>query len=96
MRVVQVFIVKRQNSDLTNIYEVAMNTEKIIRLGHEIQVELGFHPEDGITSREHYDEVLKIIDILTCDNATNNKNWALLDVLVPAIIRYDDNEVNLP
>jgi hypothetical protein len=73
-----------------------MNTEKIIRLGHEIQVELGFHPVDGITSREQHDEVLKIIDILTCDDATNDKNWALLDVLVPAITRYDDNEANWP
>lgn len=25
-----------------------MDTEKIIRLGHELQAELGFHPDDRI------------------------------------------------
>jgi hypothetical protein len=73
-----------------------VNTEKLMRLGHELQTELQFHPEEGITSREQYDQVLKLIDILTCDDETNNKNWALLDVLVPAITKYDDNEANWP
>ncbi|MBA6224296.1 MULTISPECIES: hypothetical protein [unclassified Colwellia] len=73
-----------------------MNTEKIMRLGQELQAELRFHPVDGITSREQYDEVIKIIDILTDDDVTSDKNWALLDVLVPAITRYDDNDSNWP
>jgi hypothetical protein len=66
-----------------------MDTEKLIRLGHEIQSELGFHPEVGLT-QEQYDEVLKLVHILADDDVSHDKNWALLDVLVPAIVRYDD------
>ena len=73
-----------------------MNTEKLMSLGQELQAELQFHPVEGITSRQQYDQVLKLIDILTCDDETNDKNWALLDVLVPAITKYDDNEANWP
>jgi hypothetical protein len=58
-----------------------MNTEKLMILGHELQAELQFHPVDGITSREQYDEVLEIIDILTCDDATNDKNSTFLSLL---------------
>jgi antitoxin component HigA of HigAB toxin-antitoxin module len=71
-----------------------MDTEKIIRLGQELQTELGFHPVDGITNQEQYDEVLKLVDILADDDISYNKNWALLDVLTPLIERYDDNEAN--
>jgi hypothetical protein len=67
-------------------------------LGQELQPELRFHPVNGITSKKQYDEVLIIIDILTCNDETNDKNWVLLDVLVPAVTSYDDNEsdLNLP
>jgi hypothetical protein len=68
-----------------------LDTEKLIRLGQELQVELPFSLEGGITSRAQYYEVLKLIDILTYDHETHDKNWALLEVLVPAITRYDDN-----
>jgi hypothetical protein len=73
-----------------------MDTERLMRLGQEIQHELRFHPVEGITSRKQYDEVLKLIDILTYDDETNDKNWALLDVLVPAIIMYDDKYIKWP
>ena len=73
-----------------------MNTEKLMILGQELQAALRFHPVDGITSKKQYDEVLRIIDILTCNDETNDKNWALLDVLVPAVTRYDDNKSNWP
>ena len=73
-----------------------MDTEKLIRLGQEIQAELRFDPVDGITSREQYDVVLKLIDIVAYDDETHDKNWALLEVLVPAVTRYDDNEANWP
>ena len=73
-----------------------MNTEKLIRLGQELQTELPFDPENGITSRAQYDEVLKLIDILTYDHETHDMNWALLEVLVPAITRFDDNDANWP
>ena len=66
-----------------------MNTEKLIRLGQELQAELGFHPEVGLT-QELYEEVLKLVHILVDDDVSHDKNWALLDVLVPAIVRYDD------
>tara|TARA_R110000772_G_scaffold268651_2_gene397043 strand:+ start:2296 stop:2526 length:231 start_codon:yes stop_codon:yes gene_type:complete len=73
-----------------------LDTEKLIRLGQELQAELQFGPEDGVTSKAQYDEILKLIDILTYDHETHDKNWALLEVLVPAITRYDDNNANWP
>ncbi len=71
-----------------------MNTEKLMRLGQELQAELPFDLEDGITSSEQYDVVLKFIDELTCDYKTHDMNWALLEVLVPAITRFDDVYLN--
>jgi hypothetical protein len=71
-----------------------MDTEKLIRLGHEIQAELQLDFDNGITNQGQYDEVLKLVDILADDDISYNKNWALLDVLTPLIERYDDNEAN--
>ncbi|MBA6224224.1 hypothetical protein H4J51_03050 [Colwellia sp. MB02u-18] len=68
-----------------------MNTEKLIRLGQELQAKLGFHPEVGLT-QELYEEVLKLVHILADDDVSHDKNWALLDVLVPAIVCYDNKQ----
>jgi hypothetical protein len=73
-----------------------LDTEKLIRLGQALQAELPFDLENSITSRVQYDEILKLIDILTYDHKTHDMNWALLELLVPAITRYDDNEANWP
>ncbi|MFT4805578.1 MAG: hypothetical protein ACI9YE_002800 [Psychroserpens sp.] len=68
-----------------------MDTEKTIRLGQELQAELGFHPEVGLT-QYLYEEVLKLVHIVADDDVSHDKNWALLDVLLPAIVRYDDKQ----
>ncbi len=59
-----------------------------------MQGELPFNLEEGITFLEQYDEVLKLIDELTCDYKTHDMNWALLEVLVPTITRLDEVYLN--
>jgi hypothetical protein len=49
-----------------------MNPEKLIRLGQELQAELGFDPELRITSKEQYDEVGNLVDTLAYDNETHD------------------------
>ncbi|TWX53032.1 hypothetical protein [Colwellia hornerae] len=61
-----------------------MDNENIVRLGQELQRLLPFGIE-GITSKKQYVQVIELIDQLT-----NDRNWELLDILVPAITTYDD------
>jgi hypothetical protein len=63
-----------------------MDTEKLIRLGHEIEAELGFHPEDRLT-KEQREEVIKLLKTLDSDDESDVKHWALLDVLEAVSMR---------
>jgi hypothetical protein len=63
-----------------------MDIEKLVRLGHEIQDELGFHPEKGLTKAQR-EEVLKLLKILDSDDDCDEKHWALLDVLATVSAR---------
>jgi hypothetical protein len=66
-----------------------MDTKNIVRLGQELQELLPFGIE-GITSRKQYEQIIEFIDQLTNDSKTHDNNWALLEILVPAITNYDD------
>ena len=66
-----------------------MDTENIVRLGQDLQTLLPFGIE-GITSRKQYEQIIELVDQLTNDSETHDRNWALLEILVPAITNYDD------
>jgi hypothetical protein len=72
-----------------------MDTENIVRLGQELQRLLPFGIE-GITSKKQYEQVIELIDQLTNDSEIHDRNWALLEVLVPAITSYDDKTCSEP
>jgi hypothetical protein len=52
-----------------------MDTEKLIRLEQELQAELGL-------TQELYEEVLKLLHILADDDATNDKTWLWIPVML--------------
>jgi hypothetical protein len=66
-----------------------MDIEKLVRLGHEIQDELGFHPEKGLTKVQR-EEVIKLLKTLDFDDDCDEKYWTLLDVLA-AVSARDGN-----
>jgi hypothetical protein len=66
-----------------------MDTENIVRVGQKLQSLLPFGIE-GITSEKQYEQVLELIDLITNDSETHDRNWVLLEVLVPAVTNYDD------
>jgi len=68
-----------------------MDSENIVRLAQEMQNLLPFGP-DATMTEDQYLEVIALIDQLTKDSDTYNKNWALLEVLVPVVTAYDENE----
>ena len=64
-----------------------MDIKKIIHLAKELQDELPFGC-DGITSNKQHAQALAILDVLTDDY--EEEYMILLDVLFPAIERYEE------
>jgi HTH-type transcriptional regulator/antitoxin HigA len=65
--------------------DMNMDTEKIIRLGQELQRIMPF--SDGIQTNEQYNEAIELMDILVGDA---EKNDLLIDYLFPIIEVYED------
>lgn len=61
-----------------------MNTQKLIRLGQELQEMMPFN--NGIQTSEQYSQALNMIDLLVGDAERND---LLIDYLFPIIERYE-------
>jgi HTH-type transcriptional regulator/antitoxin HigA len=70
--------------------DMNMDTEKIIRLGQELQSIMPF--SDGIQTNEQYNEAIELMDILVGDA---EKNDLLIDYLFPIIEVYEDTAPEL-